>query len=343
MTAATLPSAQATGALRTQRLFGLPPQLPTTVGALGYGSCGAAASGEHGVASLDVPVLGDGRPALDLWLGAPTLRHGRTGCVRWCHDGHWLHGCLDIADAEGDLAAAAQRAYGDVFGTLRETGYAHLVCLWNYLPRINDTGSGLERYRQFNIGRQQAFIDSGHSAFEGAPAACALGTAGGALSVRFLAGRSAPLAVENPRQVPAWRYPSAYGPRAPTFSRAALADMGGGEVALWVSGTASIVGHESRHAGDVCAQTTETVANLHAVIQAAQAHTSAALSLAELVSCVYVRHAADAPRVREVLDQAWGPGSRAAREAVLVQADICRADLLVEVEGHQFATGRLLP
>ncbi len=340
MTAATLTAVQATGALRTQRRFGLAAGLPgSALGGVGYGLCRDAAVD---VAPLDVPVLGDGRPALDLWLGGPALQRGHSGCVRWCHDGHWLHGQLDIAEAEGDLTAAAQRAYGDVFATLRQTGFAHLVRLWNYLPRINEAGTGLERYRQFNIGRQQAFIDSGHSAFEGSPAACALGTAGGALSVRFLAGHRAPVAVENPRQVPAWRYPSAYGPRAPTFSRAALADMGGGEVALWISGTASIVGHESVHLGDLHAQTLETLANLRAVIQAAQSHTDAALSLAELVGCVYVRHAADAPRVRELLDQAWGPHSRAARELVVVQADICRAELLVEVEGHQFARGRLL-
>ena len=52
----------------------------------------------------------------------------------------------------------------------------------------------------------------------------------------------------------------------PTFSRAALADLGAGEVALFVSGTASIVGHETQHPGDVRAQTLETLNNLRAVL-----------------------------------------------------------------------------
>ena len=124
------------------------------------------------------------------------------------------------------LAALAQRAYRDLFEALEQTGCAHLLRVWNYLPQINADGGGLERYRQFNAGRQQAFIEAGQAAFEGAPAACALGIHQGALCIRFLAGRVAPLPIENPRQVSAYRYPPTYGPRAPTFSRAALAETG---------------------------------------------------------------------------------------------------------------------
>ena len=308
------------------------------LGGLGYGLPGD----DHVLGGLPVPVLG-GAACVDAWLGGADPQSGRQGAVNWRHDGHWLHGVLDLADADTGLAAAAEQAYRDVFATLRHTGFTHLLRLWNYLPRINAETGGLERYRQFNIGRQQAFLAAGHSAFEGAPAACAIGTGAGDLRVRFLAGRQAPLAVENPRQVSAYRYPSSYGPRAPTFSRAALAALGGGEVALFVSGTASIVGHETQHLGDVRAQTLETVANLRAVLAAAQPRCSAPLALADLVPCIYVRHAQDQAEVQRLLDAAWGAQSPAARSAVYVQADICRADLLVEVEGHITCKGQLLP
>ncbi len=335
MTAALLDPALAPGALQVQRLGGTAPVLPpAALGGLGYGLPTAGA-----LAGLPMPLLGEGTPALDAWRAGSVRGSGRTGCVQWWHDGHWLFGQLELPDAEHALEARAQAAYRDVFATLAETGWPHLLRVWNYLPRINVDSDGLERYRRFNIGRQQAFIDSGHPAFEGAPAACALGTAGGGLAVRFIATRRAPRAIENPRQVSAYRYPAAYGPRAPTFSRAALADMGGGQAGLWISGTASIVGHASVHPGDVCAQTHETVANLRAVLAAAQPHTGATLALSELVACVYVRHAADTAAVRAVLDAAWGPDSPAARQAVYVQADICRAELLVEVEGHILAPG----
>ena len=103
---------------------------------------------------------------------------------------------------------------------------------------------GLERYRQFNIGRQDAFLDSHRGATGNVPAASAIGLAGGPLSVAFLAGATPALAVENPRQVSAYLYPADYGPRSPTFSRAVRATLSGQE-ALFVSGTASIVGHRT--------------------------------------------------------------------------------------------------
>lgn len=235
----------------------------------------------------------------------------------------------------------AQRAYRDVFATLAHTGCEQLLRLWNYLPDINADGGGLERYRQFNLGRQQAFFDAQHPAFEGAPAACALGTHEGPFCVHFLAGRTRPLQVENPRQVSAYHYPREYGPRSPSFSRAALFEAGAGQVALLISGTASIVGHTSMHAGDVQAQTRETLANLQAVLGAARARSSARFELADLCLTVYVRRAEDAPAVWALLEAALGQDAAALRNAVVLQGDVCRSELLVEIEAHAFAPGEV--
>jgi hypothetical protein len=221
------------------------------LGGLGWGlSPGAAGAAGDGIATLSLRVLPPQGPMVDAWLAGAALRRGRSGAVVWQDDGRWAFGSVDIADAETDLEEATRLAYLDVFTALRDVGAPQLLRLWNYLPRINDDAAGgsLERYRRFNIGRQRAFIEAGHDAFEGAPAACALGTHGGGLGIRFLAGRCAPRPLENPRQVPAWRYSTRFGPRSPSFSRGALADAGGGQLALFISGTASIVGEQSLHA-----------------------------------------------------------------------------------------------
>jgi enamine deaminase RidA (YjgF/YER057c/UK114 family) len=316
------------------------------LGGLGWGCT------SPGLAPLHTPVLSAGGPWVDAWrsIGPQTaLRSGRSGAVHWQDDGDWAFGQLelpandtapDTADIN-DLAAAAHRAYSDVFAALRDCGRPHVLRLWNYLPRINGDGGGLERYRQFNIGRQRAFIDAGRDAFEGAPAACALGTAGtkaSGLAIRFLAGRVPQRPVENPRQVPAYRYSAQHGPRAPTFSRAALADAGGGRVVLFISGTASIVGEQSLHLGDAVAQTEETLRNLQAVLDAAMARCTARFTLADLQSTVYLRHATDASAVLALLARAV-PGAAQPR---CVQADICRAELLVEIEAYVFAPGALV-
>ena len=172
--------------------------------------------------------------------------------------------------------------------------------------------------------RQRAFLDAHASAFEGSPAACALGTHDDRLRVAFLAARQPCVAVENPRQVPAYRYPTDYGPRSPTFSRAALVDAGNGHVALLISGTASIVGHVTMHPGDVAAQVRETLLNLQALVEASAVHTDARFSLSGLQLTVYVRHAADAGTVHTALLAALGADTPAAQTLVLLQADICK-------------------
>lgn len=311
---------------------------PPPLGGLGWGLAAP------GLAGLELPVLSAGGPQVDAWLGqGGTLRHGRSGAVQWQADDRWAFGQLDLPDVEGDLSGVARQAYLDIFAALRACGHTHVLRLWNYLPRINGDGGGMERYRQFNIGRQQAFMEAGHDAFEGAPAACALGLPdardmpGGGLHLRFLAASTAPRPLENPRQVPAYRYSSTYGPRAPTFSRAALADAGGGRVALFVSGTASIVGEHSVHHGDVLAQARETLVNLQAVLDAANARCTAGFTFDDLHCTVYVRHAGDAASVLALLAAAQ-PGAPA---PLCVQADVCRAELLVEIEAHAFAPGAL--
>ncbi|MBC7482319.1 MAG: hypothetical protein H7337_10590 [Rhizobacter sp.] len=53
------------------------------------------------------------------------------------------------------------------------------------------------------------------------------------------------------------------------------------------------------------------------------------------LSCtIYLRRADDLPVVRDAFERHVGVHSTAAREAVYLRADICRADLLVEIEAH---------
>jgi chorismate lyase/3-hydroxybenzoate synthase len=289
-----------------------------------------------GPEAIAAPLLVSATPMVDAWFGGPATEVHQHGSVRYVTDGHWVHGCAVVDDRAMGVHAAAEQAYADVFAVLAATPSTHLLRLWNYLADINADAAGTERYRQFNAGRQQAFLDAKRSAFEGSPAACALGTHGGPLRVYFLAGRTPPVAIENPRQVSAYRYPDTYGPRAPTFSRAALADIGGARQALFISGTASIVGHQSLHEGDVRRQTEESLTNLSLVREAAAARAGQPIAAGDMVYTVYIRHPADLPVVREVFERAVGANSIAAREAIYLNADICRAELLVEIEAHGF-------
>jgi chorismate lyase/3-hydroxybenzoate synthase len=277
----------------------------------------------------------DGRDAVcELFSSNDVVQRGQVGQLKYCHDGSILLGMLTISEDEvpasgmPPLQAATFRAYADIFALLDATGYATVFRFWNYMAGINAESHGLERYRQFNFGRQEAFARRGNVDKESFPAACALGFESGPLTIAFLAGKGSAVAVENPRQVSAYRYPSQYGPRSPLFSRATLADVGDAEV-LFLSGTASIIGHETLHAGDVALQTRETLANIEAVLSEANKRAQAShFDMNTMLYTVYVRRAADFAAVRSELERVVG----AQPHAVYLQADICRQDLLVEIE-----------
>jgi chorismate lyase / 3-hydroxybenzoate synthase len=253
---------------------------------------------------------------------------------RYCDD--LLFGSLTVAehtiDAGGEaeaLVRATEIAYQEIFDVLAQTEHLHLIRIWNYLPGINAFADGDERYRHFNSARQTAFRKSGRATWGTVPAASALGSpAGSPLSIYFLATRRAPKMIENPRQTSAYYYPPKFGRHSPIFSRACLWGQSGGS-RLFVSGTASIVGHETIHRGDVVAQTRETMVNISALLaEANRVVGSARYSLDRLTFKVYVRNPGDLAGVEATLSQMLRPGAR----ILYLQADICREDLLVEIE-----------
>ncbi|MCB1888544.1 MAG: hypothetical protein KDH20_13135 [Rhodocyclaceae bacterium] len=272
--------------------------------------------------------------AVCLSAGGEPVVAGEHGRVRWREAGPLLFGEVRIDEASfGDdlpsrLMDATTSAYQDIFATLDARGFDTLARAWNYLPDINRETHGLERYRQFNAGRQVAFAASGRPLVGNVPAACALGTREGPLSIAFLAARGDFLPLENPRQVSAYHYPRDYGERSPTFSRAGILRLPGREL-LFVSGTAAIVGHRSLHPDDVVAQTQETLANLRSVVaEAVQASPSMPASLEALDFTIYLRRAGDLETVCSVITESLGGLPR----CVVVEADVCRSDLLVEIE-----------
>ena len=260
-------------------------------------------------------------------------RYGPNGEITWSADTSLLFAHLTLDERVfGDgvhcaLEPTARAAYRALFALLRHTGFLHPVRFWNYLPRINVDEDGLERYRHFNVGRHAAFVEANHPTHTAPPAACALGCSGTAMTVMVLAGREPSLAIENPRQVSAYDYPPLYGPQPPTFSRAALYRNDSCAL-LTISGTASIVGHETLHLGAVAAQVDESLRNVQAVVEAAnQAAGRRLFAMDSLKMKGYVRNAADADVVRRQL-QLRLPTT----PVPLVRADICRANLLFEIE-----------
>lgn len=309
-----------------------------TGGVLGGALLGEPASGampRWPVQRIFAPLFGSTAASLhETWLTTQPVQSGRDEEIIWQRTDGVLYGVLELDEADfpgtpgcSSLQAASAEAYRRIFRLLDAQSVPQLWRVWNYLADINLETDGLERYRQFNIGRQDAFLECHRGATGNVPAACAIGLVGGSLNIAFMAGMTPAVPVENPRQVSAYNYPADYGPRSPTFSRAALVYPERQEI-LFISGTASIVGHQTVHPGDVVGQCRESMANIAAVVEEAnRLRRSPAFALDALCYRVYVRHAGDFPKVRDTLRPLIGEA-----EVVYLQADICRHDLLLEIE-----------
>ena len=285
-----------------------------------------------------MPIL-DGEAACEFWLGDSATAAAYKDGIRYRRSENLLFGVIEMNEADTGpipLQQATKSAYQQIFALLDELELPFVYRFWNYMADINAVSHGLERYRQFNLGRQDAFLACGRNVVGELPSACALGTAKGPLQIAFLAGTAASLAIENPRQVNAYAYPEDYGPRSPTFSRASLLRLADGEM-LFISGTASIVGHRTRHLGDVLGQTRETLANIEAVIlEANRTMHHRWFNPSQLFYRVYVRHATDIGVIRDELRRLTGNHAN----AIFLQADICREDLLLEIETTAFSCER---
>lgn len=252
---------------------------------------------------------------------------GQEGSLSLHRSSDWLLGTGSVPFGT-DPEAATRRIYEDIF---RAASGLHLARIWNYVPAINATGSGsLENYRLFCRARSLAFEQHHGPAFKSLlPAASAVGTRSGDLTVVFAASAIRPRHVENPRQVSAYDYPGEYGPRPPSFARATVV-RGGSHPAVFISGTAAILGHATIAPQDVRQQLDCTMENLREI--------SAACGLGPDLDRggpatrhfkVYLRHAADQPQIAAILQERLLTDTD---RVTYLHADICRSPLLVEIE-----------
>jgi chorismate lyase/3-hydroxybenzoate synthase len=276
--------------------------------------------------SVGLPTLGE--EYIEVWQSKRPLQRSQDGNISVASCDDFLFGALLVRDnGQDSLAEITQTAYQEIHDLLERRNYPALLRMWNYFPQINTETSGLERYRAFCLGRHQA-LDAWHFPEEQLPAASAIGTHAEGLLIYFLAGHRPGTQIENPRQVSAFNYPEQYGPKSPSFSRATLIPEW---QHLYISGTASIVGHETRHSGDQLAQLHESLKNVQTVIDIArQVSALECTEVKELkVIRVYVRNTLELDRIAQTLKQALGEDIR----LQLVQGDICRHDLSLEIEG----------
>ncbi len=173
----------------------------------------------------------------EVWLSSLPVFFDQRQNLQMAWNGNVVIGCIECEErSEKLLEVVARQAYEQILTNCEKLGYPYLFRMWNYFPNINEVQQDFERYKRFCIGRHEAFAARYQDFRVVIPAASAVGTSNGKFQVIFIAGKRPGMHLENPRQVSAYNYPDAYGPKSPTFSRATRAKMAESETHLYRDG-----------------------------------------------------------------------------------------------------------
>ncbi len=115
----------------------------------------------------------------EIWESSAPVRWEQIPGFRLGFTDETVFGCLEVQESfEAVLEDVARSAYEQIFEYCAQSGFPHLLRMWNYFPHINSDQNGLECYKRFCLGRHQAFSAYNKDFASMLPAATAVGTQG---------------------------------------------------------------------------------------------------------------------------------------------------------------------
>lgn len=261
---------------------------------------------------------------------------------------------LFLGAVSGNLDDTARKQSDEVFDkiqTVLDKEYMPVNCIvrqWNYLERITEFDGEVQRYQAFNDSRSLFYGQTEWGC--GYPSATGIGTRLGGIQVElqaFLPGKNElqPIALDNTLQIAAHEYSQQVllgqedvclkKKTTPKFERAKLAYTSDGSV-IYISGTAAIRGELSLLDTDAQFQTQVTLENIeHLISKQTQTEAGVKEACEMQIECfrVYVKNPDDTESCKAVISQRYPQVP-----AIYVEADICRDELLVEIEGVALST-----
>ena len=298
-------------------------------------------------AALAIEVWATGGKTAYVERPLPNVVQSSMGNVTWTH-------CSGITprNTTGSVYEQSLDAFRQMKQKLKKAGVEmdHLIRTWLYLGNITGPEGDLERYMELNRARTDFYegvqFGRGH-VMAGVrqavyPASTGIGMCGAGITMSATAIDTDRkdvfiLPLENPQQTPVYEYEAVYSPKSPKFVRA-MAEAIGDYVVIWISGTASIVNSKTLHTGNPGKQADQTLTNIDLLLSqknlARHGAHGAGATLRDLAKLrVYVKRLQDYPIIRKVCEKRCGKNI----PIIYVVADVCRSDLLVEMEGLAFA------
>jgi enamine deaminase RidA (YjgF/YER057c/UK114 family) len=245
-----------------------------------------------------------------------------------------------------DTRKAANIAFDSIVYILEREGLSlnHLVRQWNYIGNILEVKNGFQNYQVFNEVRSEYY--GKYRTVTGYPAATGVGMKFGGVFLDFCAVKADETVrirpIDNPNQLNAYEYgqnvlKGSFGKgksvkHPPQFERALLM-INGSNRNLFISGTASIIGQETIGKGDVKEQTIVTIENIKKLtdierINQILGESDSSLGRYSLLR-IYIKNQEDFQAVKSICSEHFPK-----IPASYIESDICRDDLLTEIEGE---------
>ena len=280
------------------------------------GSLGSAATPSIRLSEIS------GQEYLEVWkLSEEIVAHGAENNCTWRRSDNFQFITVTASlSAQDDFEKISYAVYTQILNFIEQSTHEGLLRFWNYIPHINHGDGDKENYKRFCNGRLSAFTE--HKLLDQQfPAASAVGHYTDGITICALTTTATPRHHANPRQVDAFKYPRQYGRSSPSFARATTAKIGDKRL-CFISGTASILGHDSVHRGDLRLQLYTTSDNILYLLKETGFTRDSIGTLR-----VYLRNRSDYEECKRIVEELY-PNTL----AIFTHADICRSDLLVEIE-----------
>ena len=248
---------------------------------------------------------------------------------------------IPSSDFSDKVSKQSSEVFAKLDALLTEYGYEvdDIVRQWNYIGNIVSYKDGKQNYQEFNDARSLYYAKAEWK--RGYPAATGIGSTDGIVvgGIAFKSAKGGVYPIDNPLQVAAHVYSKRVliddGENAmkstPKFERAKLIETERG-ACCFVSGTAAIRGEESVDPTSAKLQTEKTLENIEYLVSKANLERfgSKPYDLKYKFLHVFVKNEEDFEEIKSVVDASF-----ADRDVAVVYsiADVCRCELLVEIEG----------
>jgi len=224
--------------------------------------------------------------------------------------------------------------------------FSNIVRQWNYIENIThipDKGKNLQHYQIFNDVRSDYYNKS--KFIHGYPSATGIGTDICGLIINFIAISTATnvqiIPVLNPGQIDAHKYSQKVlvgsgvykkeDKSSPKFERGKLVRTDEG-TKIYISGTAAILGETTVFPTDVEKQTMATINNIKKLVESKNVSKLHDIQPVEMSNYSYVRSYVKHKKDIDIVKQLCEKHFRSECFQYVI-SDICRDNLLVEIEG----------